>query len=282
MIANFWTRLRAFLLPATGLDKPPKDLVMLLRTEDIVGYEVCNDSEARVVDCVTNWIDAKQRDCRYFACLNPHSVEIAAGDKIFHKSLACADFLTADGIGIVYASKILGGQIRRRITGTDVFLGVNEAMNQATGGSCFFLGSTEPTLAKIRDEMAARFPNVEVAGTYSPPFKAEFSQKDNSDMVDAINRCSPDVLWVGLTAPKQEKWIFEQRPHLDVNFAGPIGAVFDFFVGNIDRVGPVMQNLGLEWLPRLLQEPGRLWRRSLVSAPRFLLRTVRYRVRKPK
>jgi N-acetylglucosaminyldiphosphoundecaprenol N-acetyl-beta-D-mannosaminyltransferase len=255
---------------------------MLLRTEDIVGYEVCNDSEARVLNCVTDWIDANQRDCRYFACLNPHSVEVAADDRIFHKSLACADFLTADGIGIVYASRILGGQIRRRITGTDIFLGVTEAMNRKSGGSCFFLGATEETLAKVREKMVARFPNVEVAGTYSPPFKAEFSQKDNLDMIDAINRCAPDVLWVGLTAPKQEKWIFEQRANLDVNFAGPIGGVFDFFVGNIDRAGPVMQNLGLEWLPRFLQEPRRLWRRLLVSAPGFLLRTVRYRIQKAK
>jgi N-acetylglucosaminyldiphosphoundecaprenol N-acetyl-beta-D-mannosaminyltransferase len=90
------------------------------------------------------------------------------------------------------------------------------------------------------------------------------------------------VLWVGLTAPKQEKWIFAQRSDLAVNFAGPVGAVFDFFVGNIDRVGPAMQNLGLEWLPRLLQEPRRLWRRSLVSAPQFLLRTMRYRMQNPK
>jgi N-acetylglucosaminyldiphosphoundecaprenol N-acetyl-beta-D-mannosaminyltransferase len=254
---------------------------MLLRTEDIVGYEVCNDSEARVVDCVTDWIDANQRDCRYFACLNPHSVEIAADDKIFHKSLACADFLTADGVGIIYASRILGGQIRRRITGSDVFLGVTAAMNQVGGSSCFFLGATEETLAKIRDQMAVTFPNVTVAGSYSPPFKPEFSRTDNRDMIDAINRCSPDVLWVGMTAPKQEKWIFEHRRDLDVNFAGPIGGVFDFFVGNIERAGPLMQNLGLEWLPRFLQEPRRLWRRALVSAPRFLLRTVRYRLQKP-
>ena len=255
---------------------------MPLQTEDIVGYEVCSDSETRVIDCVTDWIDANQRDCRYFACLNPHSVEVAADDKIFHKSLASADFLTADGIGIVYASRILGGGIRRRITGSDVFLGVSEAMNRANRGSCFFLGSTEETLANVCDEMASRFPNVKVAGTYSPPFKAEFSQADNQSMIDAINRCSPDVLWVGLTAPKQEKWILEHRRNLDVNFAGPIGAVFDFFVGNIERAGPVMQNLGLEWLPRFLQEPRRLWRRSLVSAPGFLFRTVRYRLQKSK
>jgi N-acetylglucosaminyldiphosphoundecaprenol N-acetyl-beta-D-mannosaminyltransferase len=117
---------------------------------------------------------------------------------------------------------------------------------------------------------------VSIAGTYSPPFKPEFSAEDNRTMIQAINDANADVLWVGLTAPKQEKWIFEHRERLDVNFAGPIGAAFDFFVGNISRVGPFWQNMGLEWLPRLVQEPRRLWRRSLISAPRFLVRTIRY------
>jgi len=257
---------------------------MPLGSEDIVGYQVCDGTRPDVVNCVTEWIRADQRQCRYFACLNPHAVEIAAGDEIFHNSLSCADFLTADGIGIVYASRILGGNLRRRITGMDVFLGVNEAMNDEGGISCFFLGSTEETLQKIREQMASIFPNVTVTGTYSPPFKSEFSAEDDRQMLDAINSCSPDVLWVGLTAPKQEKWVHAHRSELKVNFAGPIGAAFDFFVGNVDRAGPRLQNMGLEWLPRLVQEPRRLWRRTLVSSPRFLLRTIRCRVfrsRKP-
>lgn len=98
-------------------------------------------------------------------------------------------------------------------------------------------------------------------------------------MIEAINESNADVLWVGLTAPKQEKWIYENREHLNVNFAAPIGAVFDFFAGNISRVGPFWQDLGFEWLPRLVQEPKRLWRRVLVSAPRFLFRTLRHRLR---
>ena len=255
-----------------------EESMMTLGSEDIVGYQVCDGARADVVNCVTKWVRANDRQCRYFACLNPHAVEVAVGDKIFHNSLNCADFLTADGIGIVYASRILGGNIRDRIAGMDVFLGVNEAMDREGGWSCFFMGSTEETLQKIRQQMARSFPNVEIAGTYSPPFKPEFSEEDNQEIVEAINLCSPDVLWVGLTAPKQEKWIFEQQSELNVNFAGPIGAAFDFFVGNIDRAGSRLQNLGLEWLPRLLQEPRRLWRRTLISAPKFLLRTIRYRI----
>ena len=250
----------------------------MLRSEDIVGYQVCGETRANVVSCVTDWLRDDIRNFHYFACLNPHSVEIASNDTTFHKSLCSADFLTADGIGIVYASRLLGGQITCRLTGMDVFLGVTEAMDRQGSGSCFFLGSTKETLAQISAEMAYRFPNVKIAGTYSPPFKPEFSVEDDEAMIQAINEAGADVLWVGLTAPKQEKWLFEHREQLNVNFAGPIGAAFDFFVGNISRVGPFWQNLGLEWLPRLVQEPRRLWRRSLISAPRFLVRTIRYRL----
>lgn len=251
---------------------------MPLQSEDVIGYQVSTNTIADVVTCVGEWLVEDKRECRYFACLNPHAAEIAAIDNRFQESLHSADFLTADGIGVVYASRILGGKIRNRITGMDVFLGVTEFMNKSESGSCFFLGSTEETLEKISQTMAGKFPNVRLAGTYSPPFKPEFSDEDNQDMIRAINDASPDVLWIGLTAPKQEKWLLDHRSQLDVRFAGPIGAAFDFFVGNIDRVGPFWQNLGFEWLPRLFQEPRRLWRRSLVSAPRFLLRTLRYRL----
>ena len=250
---------------------------MQLKSEDIVGFQVCADTKSEVVNCVTKWVQADERQCRYFACLNPHAVEMAADDQSFHNSLTCANFLTADGIGVVYASKLLGGHLKSRITGMDVFLGVMSALNESGQGSCFFLGSTQETLDKINEEMSERFPNIDVVGTYSPPFKPEFSAEDNNNMIEAVNSAAPDVLWVGLTAPKQEKWLHAHQDRLNVAFAGPIGAAFDFFVGNIKRVNPFWQNLGFEWLPRLLQEPRRLWRRSLVSAPKFLIRTLQYK-----
>jgi N-acetylglucosaminyldiphosphoundecaprenol N-acetyl-beta-D-mannosaminyltransferase len=253
---------------------------MPLDTEDVVGYQVYCGRKPEIVNCVTDWVQTDDNKCRYFACLNPHSAELAAADPVFHNSLICADFLTADGVGVIYASKLLGGSIRERITGMDVFLGVNEALNRAEGATCFFLGSTEETLQQIRQKMAERFPNITVAGSYSPPFKAEFSDQDNEAMIAAINACSPDILWVGMTAPKQEKWLLTNKSRLDVKFAGPIGAVFDFFVGNIARAGPGWQRLGLEWLPRLVQEPRRLWRRALVSGPKFMMRALQYRLKR--
>jgi len=250
---------------------------MRLKTEDVVGYPVCTDTKDEIVNRVVSWLRENDRTCRYFACLNPHAAEMAAGDADFSNALLSADVLTADGIGVVYASRILGGRLKTRVTGMDVFLGVTEAMNNNASGSCFFLGSSEDTLRKISVTMAENFPQVQIAGTYSPPFKPEFSPDDNQKMIRAINEAAPDVLWIGLTAPKQEKWLYDHQAQLDVNFSGPIGAAFDFFVGNINRGGPFWQKLGFEWLPRLIQEPRRLWRRSLVSAPKFLLRTIRYR-----
>lgn len=253
---------------------------MPLETEDVVGYPVYCGAKPEIVNCVTNWVQTDRKDCRFFACLNPHSAEIASSDKFFHNALMRADFLTADGVGVIYASKILGGTIRERITGMDVFMGVNAALEERGGSSCFFLGSTDSTLEQIREKMGSEFPGLRVAGTYSPPFKTEFTDADNEAMISAINACSPDVLWVGMTAPKQEKWLLANQSRLKVNFAGPIGAVFDFYVGNIERAGPTWQKMGLEWLPRLVQEPRRLWRRALVSGPRFLIRTLHYRLKR--
>lgn len=256
--------------------------VNMFQTENIVGYPVCREPMSNVLNDLDKLVRQGSRTCRYFGCLNPHSVEIAAGDPEFKAALMEADFLTADGIGIVFVSKLIGGGIRERITGTDVFMGLSAALNEAGGGSCYFLGSTEETLEKVRHRMALDFPNIRVAGTCSPPFKPAFSREDTEAMIRQVNDAGADVLWVGMTAPKQEKWIHQNRHRLNVAFAGPIGAVFDFYAGNIKRAGPAWQKLGLEWLPRLVQEPRRLWRRNLVSAPSFFVRSIRYRLSQPK
>jgi N-acetylglucosaminyldiphosphoundecaprenol N-acetyl-beta-D-mannosaminyltransferase len=127
--------------------------------------------------------------------------------------------------------------------------------------------------------MALDYPNIKAIGTYSPPFKTEFNLDDNLSMRQSINRFRPDVLWVGMTAPKQEKWIYGNIEHLNVKFVGAVGAVFDFYTGNVKRSSSFFLNNGLEWLPRLLQEPRRLWKRNLVSAPKFFLRLIRSRLK---
>jgi len=177
-------------------------------TENIIGYSVATDSLADHIEEIASWIDGEEIE-RYFICANPHSLVTADADPQFRKVFEHADLVVPDGAGILLASKILGGSICERVTGTDVFLGLSKALNEAGGHSCFFLGASEETLEKIKAKMAVDFPNVTVAGSYSPPYKPEFSEEDNAAMIAAINQAKPDVLWVGMTAPKQEKWIYE-------------------------------------------------------------------------
>jgi N-acetylglucosaminyldiphosphoundecaprenol N-acetyl-beta-D-mannosaminyltransferase len=217
----------------------------------------------------------------YFVCANPHSLHVADSDPAFSTAVREADIVVADGVGIVIASRILGGSVKERVTGSDVFRGVTKAMDQEGGYRCFFLGASEATLARLVMRFRGEFPNVEVAGSYSPPYKPEFTAQEEDDMVRAINEARPDILWVAMTAPKQEKWIHRNIGRLDVQLAGPIGAVFDFYIGNVKRSHPVFQRLGLEWLPRLIQEPRRLWRRNFVSNPAFMWKVVRSRFKRP-
>lgn len=258
---------------------------MTFKTENIAGYEVDKLSINACVEDIVEWITGRRTSlvpdgCRWLACMNPHSYAVSLKDPEFSKALHAADWLVPDGGGIVLASKILGGEIAERVTGSDVFLGVLEALEREGDCSVFFLGSTEHTLDAIRLRIAVDYPNVRIAGTYSPPFKAHYSKDELDSMVTAINGASPDVLWVGMTAPKQEKWINAESGRLNVRFAGAIGAVFDFYTGQVKRSHPVFQRLGLEWLPRLAQEPRRLWRRMFISAPIFLWYVLREKILK--
>lgn len=246
--------------------------------EDILGYKV----NAFSVDGCVNEIFQSLREGKrtWLACFNPHSYALALEDKVFCRALKDANWLIPDGVGVVWASRLLGGKIKERVTGSDVFAGLNQRMNKAGGMRAFFLGATEETLHLIKQRMANDYKHIKVAGVYSPPFKDVFSHAEISEMVKAVNSAGPDVLWVGMSAPKQEKFILENRARLNVKFVAAVGAVFDFYAGNVRRDGDSwFVNHGLEWLPRLLQEPKRLWRRMFVSAPVFVWHVVRERVR---
>ncbi len=240
----------------------------------MLGYRISTRSKEDCIYKIIRWLeDGEER--KYFVCANPHTLQVAKKDPVLYEAIKNADLVTPDGFGIVIASKILGGTIKNRVTGSDIFWRLNHMLNQKKGFSVFFLGSTEETLRKIREKMSLEYPGIRIAGMYSPPFKHQFSDEDNRRMIEAVNNAQPDVLWVGMTAPKQEKWIYENRNKLNVKFIGAIGAVFDFYSGNVKRSHPFFQELGLEWLPRLLRQPRRLWRRNFVSSPSFLLRVIK-------
>jgi N-acetylglucosaminyldiphosphoundecaprenol N-acetyl-beta-D-mannosaminyltransferase len=244
--------------------------------ENILGYDVNTLS----VDACADSLFQSLRDGKrtWLACFNPHSYAMTLQDKTFARALKAADWLVPDGAGVVLASCLLGGAIHDRVTGSDVFAGLHKRMNAEGGMSVFFLGATEETLALIRQRMARDYPNIKVAGTYSPPFKEVYLPAELDAIINAVNSATPDVMWVGMTAPKQEKFIFENRARLNVKFAAAVGAVFDFFAGNIRRNEySWFLNHGLEWLPRLLQEPRRLWQRTFISAPVFFWLVLKQR-----
>lgn len=258
-----------------------KSKIAPVTSEKILGYNVTSAPLRQCIDEICTWLTNEQVE-KVFVCANPHSLVLAKDDRLFQQAIHGADLVTPDGTGIVLASKILGGSIGQRVTGSDIFWGLSHVLNELGGKSYFFLGSTEATLAAIQRKMAVEYPNIRFVGSFSPPYKPEFTKEENQHMVEAVNAARPDVLWVGMTAPKQEKWIQQHRDQLDVKFIGAIGAVFDFYVGNVKRSHPVFQRMGLEWLPRLVQEPRRLWRRNFVSGPLFLWEVLKQRVGKRK
>ena len=250
-----------------------------MKTIDILGYRVSVGGLASDVNYSFEE-STKHRAAPFIvACANPHSLVEAASDSDFQHALEGADLLLPDGAGIVLAGKILGTPIRERVAGMEFFLEYSRVAQLRGSIRYFFLGSSEAVLASIRSRVASDFPAIEVAGTYSPPFKTVFSEHDNTDMLQRINAASPDVLWVGMTAPKQEKWIHEHRSRLRVPMAAAIGAVFDFYAGSKKRAPAWVQNIGLEWLPRLIREPRRLARRNFISSPVFLARVLAQKVR---
>lgn len=203
--------------------------------------------------------------------INAHSYNVARKDDLFAEALTKGDYLIPDGMSVVKACKWLHAksQPKERIAGADLFEFEMNKLNEK-GGTVMFMGSSEKTLAKIVQQAARVYPNLKVV-TYSPPYKPEFNDEDNKDIINAINTANPDLLWIGMTAPKQEKWTYSHWNDLHIHcHVGTIGAVFDFFAGNTKRAPQWWQEHGLEWLYRLIKEPRRMWRRYIIGNTVFL------------
>ena len=208
--------------------------------------------------------------------INAHSYNTAQKDVLFAEALKNGDYLIPDGASIVKACRWIKARStpKERIAGWDLFEFEMERLNKA-GGTCFFMGSSEKVLALIRRRAADVYPNITVK-TYSPPYKPEFSEADNKAIIDAINECRPDLLWIGMTAPKQEKWVYSHWDELEIRcHCGTIGAVFDFFAGTSRRAPLWWQRHSLEWLYRLLKEPRRMWRRYIIGNALFIWNVCR-------
>jgi N-acetylglucosaminyldiphosphoundecaprenol N-acetyl-beta-D-mannosaminyltransferase len=212
-----------------------------------------------------------------FACANPHSLVVAQDDPSFQSALTHANLVVADGVGVTFMARLVGVEIGPRITGTDYFQAVLNALQQRGGGRVFFFGSSQRVVDLIAKRFAADFPSLTLCGTLSPPF-GSWSDEENRRMVHVINNAKPDVLWVGMTAPKQEKWVEANRRQLNTSVIGSIGAVFDFYAGTYARAPQWICRIGLEWAYRFILEPRRMWQRIVVSAPKFVWLVLRRHV----
>lgn len=209
--------------------------------------------------------------------INAHSFNVAQKDELFAVALAKGDYLIPDGASIIKACKWLKAksQPKERIAGWDLFAFEMQRLNDRSKREeerckVMFMGSSEKVLGLIRERAAKDYPHLEVV-TYSPPYKPEFSDEDNAAIIKAINEANPDLLWIGMTAPKQEKWTYQHWNELDIHcHVGTIGAVFDFYAGTAQRAPRWWQEHSLEWLYRLLKEPKRMWRRYVLGNPLFL------------
>lgn len=218
--------------------------------------------------------------------INAHSYNTARKDSLFAEALTNGDVLLPDGMSIVMACKWIKAKSlpKERIAGWDLFAFEMEKLERESeelrtkseeSKIVMFMGSSQKVLDLIVKRAAEVYSHLKVV-TYSPPYKPEFSDEDNKAIIDAIHAANPDLLWIGMTAPKQEKWTYSHWKELNIHcHVGSIGAVFDFFAGTMKRAPMWWQDHGLEWLYRLLKEPKRMWRRYIIGNTLFLWNMVK-------
>lgn len=211
--------------------------------------------------------------------INSNSFVVAYEDSLFKEALENADILLPDGFSISVATKLFGfkPKINHRIAGPDFFNAFNIYANKHKM-TYFFMGSSEEVLGKIRSRINSEFSNIKVF-TLSPPVYP-FNKEDNARIIREINKVKPNVLWVGMTAPKQEKWTYENKDKLKVPLVASIGAAFDFYAGTRKRAPKFIQNVHLEWMYRFILEPRRMRKRYLDNNIKFFIKMMKVKKKK--
>jgi len=205
--------------------------------------------------------------------INQYSYCVAENNQEFRNALTNSDILLPDGISIVVAIRLMFDKKIKKIAGADLHKYLLDICSKHNK-SCFYLGSSEITLGRIRERLNIEYPGMRV-GSYSPPYKTTFTDLDNQQMINAINMFKPDVLFVGMTAPKQEMWVNQFKSELNTHVICTIGAVFDFYAEVVKRPNKIWIYVGMEWFIRLLKEPKRLWKRYVYYGPMFLYKITR-------
>jgi N-acetylglucosaminyldiphosphoundecaprenol N-acetyl-beta-D-mannosaminyltransferase len=236
-------------------------------TFHVLGVRVNALQIPTVIARIEQWI-SNGRNCHFIAVTNIHGVMEAQHDDSFKKVLTSADLVVPDGMPLVWLGRLRGHGVKRRVYGPDL---LRDFMRQTQGKaySHFFFGGAPGIPEEVAAKLTVQFPGLRVAGTYSPPFRPLSAEEDES-VVQMINHAEPDVLWVGLGCPKQERWMYEHSDRIKVPVIVGVGQAFDLHSGTKRPAPTWMREHGLEWLFRLLQEPRRLWRRYLVYGTEFL------------
>jgi N-acetylglucosaminyldiphosphoundecaprenol N-acetyl-beta-D-mannosaminyltransferase len=215
----------------------------MYKSQDILGYPVFSG----------NLIDIQENKKHLINTFSPNSYGLALYDEKFSVALKNTDVLILDGMGIAIGSILLHGKNIKKIAGQDCFDYFIEQANRKNL-KVFFLGSSNATLQKIFDRLKCDYPNVKYSG-YSPPFKKFFTTEENELMVKEINSFNPEILFVGMTAPKQEKWAYDHKDVINARIMATIGNVFDWYAGNSKRPAKIWVKLRLEWLIRIFHRP---------------------------
>jgi N-acetylglucosaminyldiphosphoundecaprenol N-acetyl-beta-D-mannosaminyltransferase len=233
---------------------------------DILGVNVNAIKMREAVKRIQEWIEKKQS--RYVCVTSVNGVMEAQSDKEFRDIVNSAGMVTPDGMPLVWLSRLKGCRGAERVYGPDLMLEVCR-VTQEKGYSSFFYGGADGIPQKLKDSLCRKFPRLKVVGTYSPPFRPLTIQEDH-DVVRMINGLSPDIIWLGISTPKQEKWMASHLGRLNARVLIGVGAAFDFLSGAKRQAPRWMQRSGLEWLFRLIAEPRRLWRRYLIGNTTFV------------
>ncbi len=236
-----------------------------LKVQKIAGVNIFSGSFKELIEFILNYRSNIMLSTLSFPLLGELKNNID-----YKKALESSEIILPDGIGIIVLSTLTYGKnrIKNRIAGPDFFMEFNKIANEKKI-SYFFLGSTKETLKRIEERIKKEYPQIIFKGYYSPPF-GEWDKVENEKILNKINEKKPDVLWVAMTAPKQEIWVYKNREKLNAKLVASVGATFDFFAGTKKRAPKLFQKTGFEWLHRTFQEPIRMGKRYLKGFPAFL------------
>ncbi len=237
-----------------------------LRRVDVLGVGVSTINQDMALDEVTRWIETGER--HYVCVTGVHGVMESQRDPELKAIHNASGLTTPDGMPMVWAGHKAGAAWMDRVYGPDLMLNVLTRAAER-GWSSFLYGGKDGVPELLARKLAERIPGVTIAGSHSPPFRP-LTEAEDAAIVDRINDSGAQLVWVGLSTPKQERWMAAHRERLTAPALFGVGAAFDFHAGLVPQAPPWMQRNGLEWLYRLTKEPKRLWRRYLVNNPAYL------------